>query len=561
MSAIVEPARALSQGKSILPSRGGGYFAYHGVWAPGVRLLRRLGFTSKALIISLVLVLPTLGLLAWLLRTSADEAMQSRMNATREHVEVAHGLLAWAHAQELAGKMTREQAQQMAAQVVGQLRYDDNEYFWINDLQPRMVMHPFKPELDGKDLGDIKDPNGLAFFNTMVAIVRRDSKGFVAYQWPRPGSEVPVDKISYVQGFEPWGWIIGSGVYVDDIRKGTVHQMAWTAGVVACALLIAGYLFLSFYRVMDGGLKETRRHLRAMAAGDLTTSPAPWGRDEAAQLMLELRSMQDALRNVVARVRRASDEIVQSSREIATGAADLSGRTDQAATNLEESSTSMEQISATAKSAAELSSEASQVARQNAQVASDGGRVMREVVDTMEGIRSASAKIGQIIGTIDGIAFQTNILALNAAVEAARAGAQGRGFAVVASEVRMLAQRSGEAARQIKALIGGNVDKVEAGVEIVRRAGVTIEHIVAASQRVDRLLSEVANGAREQGIGIAQISQSVQELDKMTQQNAMLVEQTANASSAMKEQANALVGQVSHFRLPGGAYEASREPA
>ncbi len=550
MSAIIEPVSDLPQGEARFHVGGGGYFAYHGVWAPGVRLFRRLGFTSKALIISLVFALPTLGLLAWLLRSGADEAMQLRMNATRQHVEVAHGVLAWAHAQELAGKLTREQAQQMAAQVIEQLRYGDNEYFWINDMQPRMVMHPFKPELEGKDLGDIKDPNGFAFFNAMVAAVRHDSRGFVAYQWPRPGSEVPVDKISFVQGFEPWGWIIGSGVYVDDLRHAMIRQMAWTVGVVACALLVAGYLFLSFYRVMDGGLKETRRHLRAMAAGDLTTSPSPWGRDEAAQLMLELRSMQDALRNVVARVRRASDEIVQSSREIAAGATDLSNRTEQAATNLEESSTSMEQISATAKNAAELSSEASQVARHNAQVATDGGRVMRDVVETMEGIRGSSAKIGEIIGTIDGIAFQTNILALNAAVEAARAGEQGRGFAVVASEVRMLAQRSAEAARQIKALISGSVEKVEQGTEIVRRAGVTIEEIVASSQRVDHLLSEVANGAREQGVGIAQISQSVQELDKMTQQNAMLVEHTANASSAMNEQAHALVGQVSHFRLP-----------
>jgi methyl-accepting chemotaxis protein len=168
----------------------------------------------------------------------------------------------------------------------------------------------------------------------------------------------------------------------------------------------------------------------------------------------------------------------------------------------------------------------------------------------MEGIRTSSAKIGEIIGTIDGIAFQTNILALNAAVEAARAGEQGRGFAVVASEVRVLAQRSAEAAKQIKALIGSSVERVEAGTGIVRRAGATIEEIVSSSQRVDHLLGEVANGAREQGAGIAQISQAVQQLDKMTQQNAALVEQTAAASSAMREQALGLVGQVSHFRLP-----------
>jgi len=550
MSTIVEPGAAFRATGSASSASDVGYFAYHGLWAPGVRLFRKLRFTSKVVIISLVFMLPTLAMVAWLLFSNAEQARQTRMDATRQHVEIAHDVLVWAQAQELAGKLTREQAQQMAMQAIAQLRYDGKEYFWINDMQPRMVMHPIKTELDGKDLGEMKDPNGFALFNAMVATVRRDGKGFVAYQWPRPGSDKSVDKISYVEGFEPWGWIVGSGVYVDDLREALLRQTAWTGAVVLIALTIAGYFFLSFYRVMDGGLKETRRHLRAIATGDLTTSPSPWGRDEAAQLMLELRSTQESLRAVVLRVRRSSEEIVRSSSEIAAGASDLSNRTEQAATSLEESSGSMEEISATVKNSAALTAEASQVARDNAGIAADGGRVMREVVDTMEGIRTSSAKISEIIGTIDGIAFQTNILALNAAVEAARAGEQGRGFAVVASEVRVLAQRSAEAARQIKALIGSSVEKVEAGTGIVRRAGATIEEIVSSSQRVDHLLGEVANGAHEQGTGIAQISQAVQELDKMTQQNAALVEQTAAASTAMKEQAHALVGQVSHFRLP-----------
>jgi methyl-accepting chemotaxis protein len=353
-----------------------------------------------------------------------------------------------------------------------------------------------------------------------------------------------------VQGFELWGWVIGSGIYVGDLREAMLRQMEWDAAVVAVSLLLAGYLFLSFYRVMDGGLKETRRHLRAMTEGDLTTSPSPWGNDEAAQLMLELRNMQESLRNMVLRVRHSSDEIVHSSSEIATGSMDLSARTEQAAANLEESAASMEEISSTVKHSAENTAEASRVASHNAGVASEGGRVMRDVVATMESIRGSSARIGEIIGTIDGIAFQTNILALNAAVEAARAGEQGRGFAVVASEVRTLAQRSAEAAREIKALIGRSVEQVEAGTGIVHKAGATMEEIVTASQRVNELLGEVANGAREQSLGIGQIGAAVQELDRMTQQNATLVEQTAAASGAMKSQAEALAAQVARFRLP-----------
>ena len=553
MSMILQPGTAVPVVRPAATAQDGGFFAHHGLWAPGVRLFRRLAFTAKATIISLAFIVPLIGLLGWQIKTQYEQAMQARMDATRQHVEIAHGLVAWAQAQEAAGKMTREQAQLLAKQAVSKLRYDGNEYFWINDMQPRMVMHPIKPELDGKDVGDIKDPNGFALFSAFAAKVRTEGKGFVAYQWPKPGADKPLDKISYVQGFEPWGWVVGSGIYTGDLRDTLLRQEAINGGIVVVAMLFAGYLFLSFYRVMDGGLKETRRHLRAMTEGDLSTSPSPWGNDEAAQLMTELANMQESLRAMVLRVRRSSDEIVHSSGEIATGAMDLSSRTEQAAANLEESAAAMEEISSTVKTTADHTSEAARVASHNAEVAAEGGRAMREVVTTMEGIRMSSAKIVEIIGTIDGIAFQTNILALNAAVEAARAGEQGRGFAVVASEVRMLAQRSGEAAREIKALIGRSVEQVESGTGVVRKAGATIEDIVSASQRVNQLLGEVATGAREQSVGIGQIGQAVQELDRMTQQNAALVEQTAAAATAMKDQAHGLAEEVARFKMPVGA--------
>ena len=299
------------------PSGDDGFFAHHGIWAPGIRLFRSLRFASKALIISLAFMVPLLGLLAWVLKSESDQAMQARMDATRQHVEIAHGIVVWAHAQEISGKMTREQAQLLARTSISPLRYDGVEYFWINDMQPRIVMHPIRPELDGKEVGDMKDPNGFALFTGFVAKVRKEGKGFVAYQWPKPGASAPVDKLSYVQGFEPWGWVIGSGIYVNDLREILQRQLIWIGSIVLGALLLAGYLFLSFYRVMDGGLKETRRHLRAMTDGDLTTSPSPWGNDEAAQLMVELYKMQESLRSMVRRVRQSSDDIVHSSGEIA----------------------------------------------------------------------------------------------------------------------------------------------------------------------------------------------------------------------------------------------------
>jgi methyl-accepting chemotaxis protein len=552
-------ARALAVEDVQRPRVKTGFFAYHGIWAPGVRLFRALRFSTKALIISLAFVVPFLGLVLWQVDHQAAEAMKARKDATRQHVEIAYGILVAAQKQEAAGKLSREQAQALAKETIASLRYEGSEYFWINDMHPRVVMHPIKRELDGKDASDIKDPNGLAVFKAFVAKVHDGGKGFVSYQWPKPGSDKPVDKISYVHGFEPWNWVIGSGIYVGDLREALVRQLIWIAIVVTASLGLAIYLFLSFYRVMDGGLNETRRHLRAMTEGDLTTSPSPWGRDEAAQLMLELRNMQESLRQMVMRVRRSSHEIVHSSSEVASGAMDLSARTEQAAANLEQSAASMEEISATVKNSAERAGEAARVATGNEATATDGGRVMQDVVKTMESIRGSSTRIADIIGTIDGIAFQTNILALNAAVEAARAGEQGRGFAVVASEVRSLAQRSAQAAHEIKNLISSSVDEVNAGATVVNDAGAKMAEIVSASQRVNGLLGEIADGTREQSLGVSQIGQSVSELDRMTQQNAALVEQTAAAASAMKEQAESLAHEVDRFRLPAGMETAATD--
>jgi len=365
-----------------------------------------------------------------------------------------------------------------------------------------------------------------------------------------PGQQAPVDKLSYVRGFEPWGWVLGSGIYISDLQEAQWSLVILAIVVMAIAMLIGGYLFVSFYRVMSGGLRETRRHLHAMTEGDLTTTPRPWGKDEAAELMVDLRLMQESLRDMVSKVRGASDDLVHASGEIASGAMDLSSRTEQAAASLEESSSSMEQMASTVRSTSTLTGDASNAARRNAEVAVGGGEAMHEVIETMDAIRASSARIGEIIGTIDGIAFQTNILALNAAVEAARAGEQGKGFAVVASEVRMLARRSAEAAREIKSLVGSSVDQVEGGASLVRRAGSTIDDIVSTSRHVDQLLGEMAVGAREQSAGIGQIGQSVQELDRMTQQNAALVEQTAASAAAMNELARSLATEVARFRLP-----------
>ncbi|MCP5269868.1 MAG: CZB domain-containing protein [Burkholderiaceae bacterium] len=340
-------------------------------------------------------------------------------------------------------------------------------------------------------------------------------------------------------------------------------NQAMVAAVIVVTLSLAAYLFYSFYLVMNGGLKEVTRHLQAMTGGDLTTHPEPWGQDEAARLMVSLREMQASLRAIVHEVRNGSDEILHASSEIASGAMDLSSRTEQTAANLQQTAASMEEISGTVKNTAAHAEQAADLSRTNANAASDGGQVMTQMVRTMDGIGQSSARIGEIIGVIDGIAFQTNILALNAAVEAARAGDAGRGFAVVASEVRSLARRSSEAAREIKTLIQTSVEQSQEGTKVVGQARQAMERVVSNAGEVSALIEQIATGTREQSQGVEEVGRAAQELDQTTQSNAALVEQTAAAAAALKEQAQTLSGRVARFKLPEGGQDVAvveREP-
>ena len=337
-------------------------------------------------------------------------------------------------------------------------------------------------------------------------------------------------------------------------REVRLWRSLWIAlGVTAMSLFLALFLAMGFYRSLFGGFKALRRHLMAISMGDLRADINSRGRDEVSDLLREVGYMQESLRQTVRQVQGASDSVVQASLEIAEGTHDLSNRTEAAAAALEQSSAALEETTSSVSHTAASAQQAVGIAIDNARVAERGGTVMLDVVQTMERIQSSSRRINEIIGVIDGIAFQTNILALNAAVEAARAGEQGRGFAVVAGEVRSLAQRSASAAREIRHLIGASVTDVDGGMKVVRDAGDTMQEIVRHANQVRLLLDEVANGAREQSMGISQIGQAVQDLDRNTQSNAALVEQTAAASTSQRSAAVRMAAQVDEFRLPGMA--------
>jgi methyl-accepting chemotaxis protein len=319
-------------------------------------------------------------------------------------------------------------------------------------------------------------------------------------------------------------------------------------GVALFGIGVAVYLLVAFYRVTQGGITEVARQLDEIAKGNLTMNPRPWGSDEVARLMNTLASTLVSLRNIVGQVRAGAGEIQTASQEVASASLDLSRRTEETASQLQRTSAAMTQIGTTVQQTAQTAQGAAVLVTNNAEVASKGGDEVGHAVTTMGSIRESSAKIGEIIGTIDSIAFQTNILALNAAVEAARAGEQGRGFAVVASEVRALAQRSAGAAREIKALIGVSVDQVASGAIVVGQAGQTMRQIVDNANNVKQLIAEISVGAQEQTAGLVEVGQSVEQLDAMTQQNAALVEQTAAAAASLKDSAERMNQAMAFFR-------------
>ncbi|WP_430251483.1 methyl-accepting chemotaxis protein [Neorhizobium sp. DAR64860/K0K1] len=542
---------------------------------------------------------------------------------------------------EAAGTMSRDEAQAAAKAIISAMRYGGGSgYFWINDMHPTMVMHPIKPELNGSDLTQNKDPNGKFLFVEFTNVVKAGGQGFVDYYWPKPGAAEPVEKYSHVIGFSPWGWIVGTGVYTDDLkamfRQDAMKFAAMFAG--GAVLLLAGAWFVvrsvtrpirqvkgvltaiaagetgmavpctaypnevgemaravevlrnsveesaalrareadqqramateRFESERSSGAAAERQAraigelgwaLEALAAGNLSVSLGDIGADYA-KLRRDFNAAVEALHNAIAAISETGHVVRDSASDISGATGNLAKRTEQQAAALEETAAALDEITATVGTAAERAREARVMVAETKASAGRSGEIVRSAVDAMGRIEASSSRISQIIGVIDEIAFQTNLLALNAGVEAARAGEAGRGFAVVAQEVRELAQRSANAAKEIKTLISTSVHEVETGVALVRSTGDALVEIAVLVEKVNAHVETIATTAHEQSGGLREINASVNHMDQMTQQNAAMVEETTAASQTLAEQSHHLQHLLSTFRLNGEAVRDTRQP-
>ncbi|WP_321792553.1 methyl-accepting chemotaxis protein [Burkholderia pyrrocinia] len=488
---------------------------------------------------------------SWQYRTSM---LADRYDKLSSLVDGAISVVNYYYAASQRHELTEDEAKEKAKQVLSAIRYGKTGYVTVNDSNGISLVQPFGQSFVGKNVLDLTDSDGHHIVREVIAAGSREGGGYIHYRVAKPGAgQEPAPKTSFVRRFAPWDWNVVSGMYMDDVNSAIATSVArWIGATAGLGILVTVAMLLVLRSVrgqLGGELEVAIAVTQRLARGDLT-SHIQVSKNDNGSLLSALAQMQASLGDAVSRVRLGAENVNVGANQIAAGNLDLSQRTEEQAAALVHTASNMSQMTVNVKLNAESASQAANLAEQAAEVANRGSNLVDEVVKTMGDIALSSQKIGEIIGVIDGIAFQTNILALNAAVEAARAGGQGRGFAVVASEVRSLAQRSATAAKEIKTLIELSTQTVDQGAELVANAGATMTEIVQSARRVYKILDEISYASKEQSAGIEEVNRSIGEMDVVTQQNAALVEEAAAAARSLTDQSEMLREAIAGFSLP-----------
>jgi len=541
-----------------------------------MNLLKNVRITFKLAVLVALALLSVLLVAGAALQKTRLTMLEDRQIKTQHVVETAVGVVKHVYARYQAGELSEEQARTEAMELLRSLKYGGNEYFWINSLEPRMIMHPNNRELEGKPLADYTDPEGKRLFVEMADVVRRQQAGFVHYMWNKNGSSKQYPKVSYVEGFQPWGWIVGSGIYLDDVDRDFYASVS--IFILVCLVLVGvlGGLAYVISRAIVRPLKNAVEVADALAVGDTDVTILTGSRDETGQLLLAMKSMvasqqqviklaeemaagnltvqvtprsgkdllMISLQSMVGRIKEIVQEAQASAENVTSGSQALSasseemsqGATEQAS-SVEEASACVEEMTANIRQNADNAQSTEKIATKAAGEAQQSGKAVAETVAAMQ-------MIAEKIIIIEEIARQTNLLALNAAIEAARAGEQGKGFAVVAAEVRKLAERSQSAAAEINEL---SVSSVGVAME----AGRMIDNLVPNIQRTAELVQEITAASREQDSGADQIARAIQQLDAVIQQNASASEEMASTAEELNSQSEQLQQTIAYFRVNG----------
>ncbi len=511
-----------------------------------------IGYKIFGVLLATVLIFAAT-IILYIIPTLEDKIVSERKESLKNMVSIAIGYCNSINDEYEKGDLDKEEMGRRITARLRSMKYgpENKDYLFISDLSPRMIMHPFNAGLEGKDLNDYKDPTGKKLFVEMAKVCEQNGEGFVEYQWQyKDEKNRIVPKITYVKLFKPLGYVIGTGVYIEDVKE-SINSL--TIGIIVIMLVITAVISGIIILLTRSIVKPVQRiilHAGSLADGDFTRRLEDDDRkDEMGKIAAALNKAADGLEGLITSVVESSENLVQAVGQISSGNQNLSQRTSEQASSLEEIASTIEEATATINQNAENAVRARDLTDQGVSKSTEGNRVAIEAVTSITEMNESSKKVADIIAVINEIAFQTNLLALNAAVEAARAGEQGRGFAVVAGEVRNLAQRSGNAAKEIESLIKDTVVKVESSTELVNKTGNALTEIAEAAKVSAQIIGEITAASQEQKQGINQINTAIMEMDSMTQQNASLVEETASASEEMANQAQELLDMVQKFKI------------